>query len=88
MQDGGNNVHYVARFKGRYLHLDRQDWQGRKPSPICRLEWTGDMGAWKFVIYSYSRNNYNPDEWMFPGADEVDGTIEGAMRAGLKAYEP
>jgi hypothetical protein len=24
-------------------------------------------------------------EWFFPGAEEVDGTVQGAMRAGLKA---
>jgi hypothetical protein len=24
--------------------------------------------------------------WMFPGGEHVDGTVEGAMRAGLEAY--
>jgi hypothetical protein len=84
----GGNSRYIARFKGLYLCLDRQDWDNRKPAPICRLEWTGDMSAWKFAIYSYSKNNYNPHEWMFPGSARVDGTIEGAMYAGLEAYEP
>jgi hypothetical protein len=46
------------------------------------------MSAWKFAIYKYSKNNYDPHEWMFPGYDRVDGTIEGAMYAGLEAYEP
>ena len=27
-----------------------------------------------------------PDSVFFPGAEEVDGTMEGAMRADLKAY--
>ena len=26
------------------------------------------------------------DEWMFPGNQYLDGTIEGAMKAGLEAY--
>jgi hypothetical protein len=44
------------------------------------------MQHWEFAIYKYSDERYDPEEWMFPGAEEVDGTIEGAMRAGLKAY--
>lgn len=86
--EGGKNVRYIARFRGLYLYLDRQDWDNREPTLICRLEWTGDMSQWKFAIYRYSRNDYDPQEWMFPGSARVDGTIEGAMVAGLEAYEP
>jgi hypothetical protein len=76
---------YVPRFKGRYLYLDRAGFGGRL-SEICRLTWTGDMTGWEFAIYRHSKNRYDPDEWFFPGAEEVDGTLEGAMRAGLAAY--
>jgi hypothetical protein len=76
---------YVARFKGAFLYLDRIGFMGR-PSEICRLKWTGDMNKWEFAIYRHSRNAYYPDEWFFPGAGEVDGTVEGAMRAGSEAY--
>jgi hypothetical protein len=44
------------------------------------------MQHWDFAIYKYSDECYDPDEWFFPGAEEVDGTIEGAMRAGLMTY--
>ena len=44
------------------------------------------MGDWEFAIFKYSDGNYDADEWMFPGSEHVDGTIEGAMRAGLEAY--
>jgi hypothetical protein len=44
------------------------------------------MQHWDFATYTYSAGCYDPDRWFFPGAEEVDGTIEGAMRAGLKAY--
>jgi hypothetical protein len=44
------------------------------------------MDNWDFAIFRYSREFYDPDEWMFPGAGHVDGTVEGAMRAGLEAY--
>lgn len=76
---------YVPRFKGRFLYLDRVGVGGRL-SEICRLTWTGDMSSWEFAIYQHSRNRYGPGEWFFPGVEEVDGTIVGAMRAGLVAY--
>jgi hypothetical protein len=29
---------------------------------------------------------YDSKEWFFPGSQDVDGTIEGALRAGREAY--
>jgi hypothetical protein len=75
---------YVPRYKGKYLYLDRRDY-GRL-SPICRLEYTGKMGNWSFAIYKYSDELYDAEEWFFPGAEHINGTIEGAMKAGLEAY--
>src|SRR5207245_3420673 len=75
---------YVPRYKGKFLYLDRQDY-GRL-SPICRLEYTGHMQKWSFAIYKYSDELYDEEEWFFPGEEHVDGTIEGAMKAGLEAY--
>src|SRR6267143_5642411 len=75
---------YVPRSKGKFLYLDRQDY-GRL-HPICRLEYTGKMEDWSFAIYKYSDERYDDEEWFFPGAEHVDGTIEGAMKAGLEAY--
>ena len=75
---------YVPRYRGRFLYLDREDY-GRL-SQVCRLEYTGDLKAWNFAIYKYSSERYADDEWFFPGAGHVDGTIEGAMKAGLEAY--
>ena len=75
---------YAARFKGKFLYLDRTD-RGR-PSEICRLTWNGKMDNWGFAIYRHSRNFYDPDEWLFPGAGHVNGTVEGAMKAGMEAY--
>jgi len=75
---------YVPRYRGKFLYLDRQDY-GRL-SPICRLEYTGKMEDWSFAIYKYSDERYDEEEWFFSGAEHVDGTIEGAMKAGLEAY--
>ena len=76
---------YITRFRGAYLYLDRVGYS-KRPSQICRLKWTGAMDDWEFSIYKYSDNGYDPDEWMFPGAEEIDGTVVGAMRAGNEAY--
>jgi hypothetical protein len=57
-----------------------------KLGPICRLKYTGDINNWSFAIFKYSDERYDSDEWFFPGSGHVDGTIEGAMKAGLEAY--
>ena len=75
---------YVPRYRGKFLYLDRRDY-GRL-SPICRLEYTGKMEDWSFAIYKYSDEHYDEEEWFFPGSEHIDGTIEGAMKAGLEAY--
>ena len=75
---------YTARFRGKYLYLDRSDY-GRI-GPIARLTYSGDFENWDFAIFKWSSERYDPDEWMFPGAGLLDGTIEGALRAGLEAY--
>jgi hypothetical protein len=76
--------YYVARFRGSYLYLDRSDFG--QVGPICRLKYTGDMNNWEFAIFKWSTERYDPDEWFFPGSEYVDGTVEGAMMAGLHAY--
>ena len=76
---------YSARYRGKYLYLDRGDGD-EMLSPICRLIFTSNMEKWEFAIYKYSSQIYDPEEWLFPGEQHVDGTIEGAMMAGLEAY--
>jgi len=77
---------YLARFRGKHCYLDRADY-GQLGS-ICRLTYTGKMDDWEFAIFRWSSERYDPDEWFFPGSELVDGTVEGAMRAGLEAYPP
>jgi hypothetical protein len=78
------NLYYLARYKGRYLYLDRLGC-GRH-GHIARLAYTGDADAWEFAIYKYSDERYDAEEWLFPGSEYVDGTLTGAMQAGLEAY--
>ncbi len=75
---------YRARFKGKYLYLDRSDYGNL--GPICRLTYTGSMDRWEFAIFKWSSEKYDPEEWFFPGSQHVDGSIKGAMKAGLDAY--
>jgi hypothetical protein len=76
--------YYVGRYRGRFLYLDRLSYGIR--SQVSRLTYTGDKEQWDFAIYKYSDEAYDPEEWLFPGSEHVNGTIEGAMRAGLEAY--
>jgi hypothetical protein len=77
-------VFYIARFQGRYCYLDRVDY-GRQ-GPICRLEYRGAPDDWEFAIFKWSSERYDPDERWFPGAEFLDGTVLGALKAGMEAY--
>jgi hypothetical protein len=79
-------IYYLPRYRGAFLYLDR--WDYGQVGPIGRLTYTGSLDRWEFAIYRYSDERYAPDEWLFPGAGELDGTVEGAMRAGMAAYPP
>ncbi len=81
---GSTDVMYLPKFKGSFLYLDRKEFD--KISPVARLKYTGNIKKWDFAIFKWSRESYDPDEWFFPGVEHVDGTIEGAMKAGLVAY--
>jgi hypothetical protein len=76
---------YVPRYRGRFMYLDRLGVFGF-PSQVARLTYTGDTSEWAFAIYKYSSERYDPEEWLFPGSEHVDGTLEGALKAGLDAY--
>jgi hypothetical protein len=75
---------FSTRYRGQYLYLDHP--KTYRVWPVCRLKYTGKMDEWEFAIYKYSDERFDPDEWIFPGTHHIDGTIEGAMRAGLEAY--
>jgi len=53
---------------------------------LGRLKYNGQIDNWDFAVFKYSREFYDPDEWMFPGAEELDGTVEGALSAGQEIY--
>lgn len=76
---------YVPKIKGKYVYLMRTLRDGRLEH-VCRLKYEGEIDDMEFAIYKYSTEAYDPDEWFFDGEKFVDGTLEGAMKAGLSAY--
>jgi hypothetical protein len=80
----GRDYFYVTEYRAGYLYLYR--FRYGTPDPICRLKYRGGLTNWDFAIFKYSTGRYDPDEPFFPGAQYVDGTLEGAMKAGLEAY--
>jgi hypothetical protein len=79
-----NKSGFIVEFKGKFCYLSKISW--REPTKLGRLTWTGDIEKWTFDVYKYSREFYDPNEYMFPGREDLNGTIEGAMRAGFKLY--
>ncbi len=75
---------FSVRFRGKNAYFDRESFG--HIGPRARLTYTGDMEQWEFAIYKYSDERYDPEEWMFPGAENIDGTVEGALRAAMAAY--
>ena len=80
----GSGCTYVSKFRGKFLYLYRYVYG--KEIPTCRLKYNGKLDDWEFAIFKWSSESYDPDEFFFPGIDLVDGTIGGAMKAGIEAY--
>lgn len=76
---------YHCRFFGAYMYLDYEGLRGKEKR--ARLKYNGKMDDWDFAIFKWSTESYDTDEFFFPSAEELDGTIEGAMKAGYLAYE-
>jgi hypothetical protein len=54
---------------------------------VGRLTWKGN--GWDFAPFLYSSETYDTSgeaRFMMPGAKFLDGTIEGALKAGLQLY--
>ena len=81
-----SGVEYYAAFKGDFLYLNRKE--GRRDGPIARLKYNGILDNWDFAIFKWSSETYDPDAFYFPGEKYLNGTIEGALKAGNEAYPP
>jgi len=79
-------IEYYAVYKGAFLYLNRRE--GKRDVPVARLKYTGKFDAWDFAIFKWSSERYDPDVFYFPGEQHLNGTIEGALKAGNEAYPP
>jgi len=77
----GNNSSFKVEIRGSFIYLKLNS------EPRCRLKYDGDIESLEFSIFKFSSSKYDPDEFFFPGSEYVDGTIEGALKASLKAYQ-
>ena len=77
---------YFATYRGKYIYLNMQKYD--TVYPAGRLCYTGDLSDMEFAIYKFSSETYDPDEFMFPGCNHLDGTIKGALQACNMAYPP
>lgn len=77
----------LAKKIGRDIPQIYQQEAPAVETKLGRLKYEGQMDNWSFAVFKYSRERYDPDEFFFPGAEELNGTIEGALRAGLHIYD-
>lgn len=87
LREYNGKVYYKPEFRGKYLYLDRVDFN--EQFPVMRLGYTGNLRDWDFAIYRFSKGNYAKDDlFIVPGFEYFDGTIKGALRCGMEAYPP
>jgi len=79
-----NEAEFIPVVKGGFLYLNREE--NGYVEKVVRLKYTGDMKNWEFAIYRFSTESYDDHDIFFPGDEYIDGTIEGAMKAGDEAY--
>jgi len=79
-------VEFYAIYKGDFLYLNRKE--GEADGPIARLRFNGQIDNWDFAIFRWSNERYDPNEFLFPGSNHINGSIEGALKAGNEAYPP
>lgn len=81
-----SKIALYADFRGNFLYLNRRD--GQREEPLARLKFKGKIDNWEFAIFKWSSEKYDSNEFLFPGSNHLDGTIEGALEAANEAYPP
>jgi hypothetical protein len=81
---GDPDAYYRACYRGHSLYLHRV--VSGTTRRIARLTYGGSTDNWGFAIYKDAEGRYDADEWIFPGAGHLDGTIDGALKAGVEVH--
>lgn len=83
IQDG---YRYLADARGRFIYLCRMKPEDKFYIRLGRLTYEGGTENMKFVLCNSSTGKYDSKLQNFRGVECLDGTIEGALRAIVKAY--
>ncbi len=78
--------HMIAQNMGVPLKKMPKPQEEIIETKIGRLQYNGQTDNWVFAVFKYSREIYDPNEWIFPGSSKLNGTIRGALNAGLELY--
>ena len=76
---------YYVDARGKFIYLSRM-FEPNVFERLGRVTYLGDSENMDFAIYKFSSGKYDPNERWFPGAEYLDGTIEGALKAIIAAY--
>jgi len=82
------NPFFAVIAKRMGISIDKLPQQHNETveTKLGRLTYNGHMDNWDFAVFKYSRETYDANEFMFPGYEELDGTINGALNAGMQLY--
>ncbi len=75
---------FEVSIKGRFVYIFVLD--DDVETKLGRLEYHGRPDNWSFAMFKYSSERYHPDELMYPGFFELDGTVEGGLKASVQLY--
>jgi len=78
---------FQTQYNGNYVYL-LLDEGFENLTPMFRLKFAGNMNNWEFAIFRWSSEKYSTDYFFMPGSEFIDGTVQGAMQAAIKAYPP
>lgn len=76
---------YFPDARGKFIYIGRL-WPNGSFQRLGRLTYEGDLENMEFAIFKFSAGKYDPKERWFPGAQHLDGTIEGALKALTEAF--
>ncbi len=77
---------YFPDARGKFIYLARMKSGDKFYERLGRLTYKGDTEKMKFAIFRFASGKYDAKEWLFPGSQHLDGTIEGALKAVIEAY--
>ena len=79
------DVGYSLSYRGKYIYIT--GFRGEIYKKVGRLTYEDDLQDMEFAVYKYSSEKFDPDEFLFPGREHLDGTLKGALKASLELYQ-